>query len=249
MKASFNGLNLLYGNNTTEKLSKLNVTIIGIGGVGSWIAESLARSGAGEITLVDLDDICASNINRQIHATYSTLGQFKIEVMEKRLKDINPKIKVNLIQSFISEKNHHEIMALPHHYIIDASDDFSQKVAMAVSAHKKKIKLLIIGAAGGKKSPAHIKQADLTEAYNDKLLARLRKELRQKHHLPRKGKFHLPCIFSSERAVKPSDELIRGHKSCDNVLGAVSYVTGTFGFFATQYIIADYLDHYESFYQ
>lgn len=242
----FSGLKRLYGNKAMDKIKNSHIAIIGIGGVGSWVAEALARSGVNEITLIDLDDLCTSNINRQIHALSETVGQMKTEIMKKRIHSINPECTVHEIQAFYSEKNADTILETKYDYIVDAIDSFEAKIHLIVECRKRKLPLFVCGGAGGRKDPTKIKIDDLSDSYNDKLLARVRKRLRTEHNFPRNRKFHIPCVYSFERAVYPSPDGETCHKpisaadtrlDCQTGFGTASFITASFGMFAASYIL------------
>ena len=238
-------LSRLYGKKAADKIAQIHVLVIGLGGVGSWIAESLTRSGISKITLMDLDDVCGSNINRQVQALHSTIGQFKIEALSLRLLDINPKLQIQKIQSFFSEKNAHQILANHYDTIIDATDDFSAKLLLCRLAREKSFHLFTVGAAGGKSDPSQIRIADMTQTQNDKMLARIRKKLRQEFSFPRRGPFNIDCVYSNERSVYPTEDGCVSYEpssekaklDCELGFGSASFVTGSFGFFTVAYLI------------
>jgi len=246
----FGGIARLYGANGLEKIKKAHVLIIGIGGVGSWIAESLARTGIGKITLVDLDDICITNINRQIHATNASIGQFKIDVMGERLKSIHPEIEIQTFQSYLSLKNIHQIFDQSYDYIIDACDDFNNKCVLIDYCRNNSLPLVVIGGAGGKRDPLQIKISDLSFSQNDKLLMRIRKKLRQEFSFPgeNQGEFGIWSVWSYERAVYPTADGCTTHTppkalaknmDCSEGFGAASFVTGAFAFAAVSHVIKE----------
>lgn len=242
MKERFHGIGRLLGLNALAPLYQSRVMVVGIGGVGSWAAESLARSGIGNIMLVDLDDICVTNVNRQVHALNSTVGQFKVDVMSKRLRDINPDIELTTESSFLSEKNFETLLKWQPNVIIDCTDDVENKCLMASVARAKELNLITVGASGGRIDPTRVEISDLSKTSNDKLLFKVRKILRQNFNFPRDGEgdFGIRAIHTSERAVyttadgcltkEPMD--IREGLDCSNGYGSASFVTGTFGFFA-----------------
>ena len=153
----FAGVGRLYGEDRLEIFKKSHICIVGIGGVGSWVAESLARHGIGKITLIDMDHIAESNINRQIQALDSTLGSSKIETMSLRLKDINPKISVDVVDDFLDENNIEKYINSNFHYVVDAIDQTKVKISLANFCVKNKISLLMTGGAGGKTNPSRYK--------------------------------------------------------------------------------------------
>lgn len=245
----FGGLERLYGVDPMAQLQRSHVCIIGIGGVGSWAAEAIARSGIGTITLIDLDDICVSNTNRQIHADSSTIGQLKVEAMAQRIRLINPQCQVNAIATFISEKNLGERLTADIHYVIDAIDNVKAKTALLAHCRRNKIKIVTVGGAGGQKDPTKIEMADLTKAYQDPLLAKVRNKLRKEYGLSTnpKRKFGIDCVFSSEQLTYPKLEgascnekpAVSGpiRLDCATGFGASVCVTASFGLFAAARVI------------
>jgi tRNA A37 threonylcarbamoyladenosine dehydratase len=248
-EARFSGIGRLYGVKALEKIKRSHVLVIGIGGVGSWVAESLARTGLGHMTLVDLDDVCVTNINRQVHAVSSSVGQFKIDVMKKRVEDIQPFCEVDTKQCFFSPKNLENIFDKTYDFVVDASDDFTNKCYMIDYCRKNKIPLITIGAAGGKTDPSQIRVTDLSFTSNDKFLARLRKKLRQDFSFPNEeeGEFGIWCVWSHERAVYPTADGCITHKppgfakhmDCSEGFGSASFLTGAFAFSATSVLIRE----------
>lgn len=171
--------------------------VIGIGGVGSWAVEALARTGVGELTLVDMDVVAASNINRQLPAMTSTLGMEKIEVMAERRRSINPKIKVNLIDDYLTPDNVKALLAAAPDLILDCIDDVKAKLALMPHCRFNKIPLIVSGGAGGKIDPLKIRVADLSKTEQDPMLAKLRAQLRKERHLQKAERKirHYLCIF------------------------------------------------------
>lgn len=201
----FGGTRRLYGNSEVEILRAAHVCVIGIGGVGSWAAEALARSGVGELTLIDMDDICVTNINRQIHAMTGTIGQSKIEVMAERIKLINPECKVNLIDDFITPENIVEYIDARYDYILDAIDSMKPKAALLAYCKSNKLKVITTGGAGGQTDPTQIQITDLTKTIQDPLAKKLRDTLRRFHNFSKnpKRKFGIDCVFSTEQLKYP----------------------------------------------
>ena len=240
MKDRFHGIGRSYGMAALPVLAQSRVMVIGIGGVGSWAAEALARSGIGHILLVDLDDICVSNINRQIHALDSTVGQMKVEATAKRLRDINPELEVDVELSFLSKKNIDRLLEWNPHVIVDCTDDVENKCLLAVTCRAQERLLVTVGASGGRRDPSKINMSDLSTTRNDRLLYRIRKILRQDFGFPGEnlGEFGIPCIYSNERPVYPTADGCLSHEpqdpgkglDCATGYGSVSFVTGTFGF-------------------
>lgn len=240
----FGGISRLYGNVGAQIIQEAHFCVIGIGGVGSWAAESLARSGVGTITLIDLDDICITNTNRQIHALDVTIGESKVEVMADRIKAINPDCKVNIIEDFVTDDNLRSLLNNSFDYVIDAID--SVKIKSAIIAHCKRIKLPIIciGGAGGQIDPTKITIDDLSRTYQDPLLAKVRNQLRREYNFPRntKRKFSIDAVYSTEQLVYPDNngEVCQAKQNnngsarldCNTGFGAITHVTASFAFFA-----------------
>lgn len=250
------GMERLLGQKALSALRHSRVLVVGVGGVGTWVLESLARSGVGGLGLVDLDEICVSNINRQLHALHSTVGQSKVLVMGARLKDINPELELDIIEDFYTPETSEEIFKRPYDLVIDAVDSLRAKVHLACVCRDKKIPLIMIGGAAGKRDPRKIHIADLADTLQDSLLFRVRKNLRTHHGFPlpqkkRKDgpaqkKMKIVCITSSEPAVYPDGEggvceRPRGGDSgkldCQTGMGSASFITGAFGLYAASVAI------------
>ena len=228
----FGGLERLYGVPGAAAIRGAHVMVIGIGGVGSWAVEALARSGVGRLTLVDLDHVSESNINRQIHALSTTLGQAKVQAMRERIAQINPECEVHGIEDFVTPDNWADLLPADVDAVIDACDQLTAKTAMAVWARAHKALFLSVGAAGGKRLAHLVEIDDLSNATHDPLLAQMRQRLRKHHGAPRDGKrMRLDCVFSRE-AVAPPDAscAIEGDGSLNcHGYGSVVSVTATFG--------------------
>jgi len=246
----FGGTKRLYGTEAVEKLQASHVCVVGIGGVGSWAAEALARSGVGEITLIDLDDICTSNINRQIHALTDTVGQSKVEVMAQRVRGINPDCKINVVEDFVDADNLSQLITKDMNYVIDAIDSIRAKVSLIAYCRSNKIKIITIGGAGGQQDPTQIQVRDLAKTVQDPLAARVRGELRRFHNFSKnpKRRFHIECVFSTEHLMYPkSDGSVCAQKpsasdgpmkmDCASGFGAATVVTASFGFVAVAQVI------------
>ncbi|RXJ72533.1 tRNA cyclic N6-threonylcarbamoyladenosine(37) synthase TcdA [Veronia nyctiphanis] len=245
----FGGTRRLYGANELEILRQAHICVIGIGGVGSWAVEALARSGVGKLTLIDMDDVCVTNINRQIHAMSGTVGQSKIEVMAERVKAINPDCQVELIDDFIDENNIPEYITKEFDYVLDAIDSIKPKTALLAYCKRNKIKIITVGGAGGQVDPTQIQVADLTKTIQDPLAAKLRNNLRRFHNFTKtKGrKFGIECVYSTEQLKYPQpDGTVCESKAsadgpkrmdCASGFGAATMVTATFGFVAVSRII------------
>ncbi|WP_144636609.1 ThiF family adenylyltransferase [Bordetella genomosp. 13] len=181
----FGGLARLYGPGAPARLYGAHVAVVGLGGVGSWTAEALARCGVGALTLIDLDHIAESNVNRQIHALTPTLGQAKIEAMAARIRDINPGCVVTRVDEFVDPDNVGQLLAGHYAAIVDCTDQAAAKIAMILHARARAVPLLLCGGAGGKTDPLSLRAGDLSEAANDALLSKLRNKLRREHGFPR----------------------------------------------------------------
>lgn len=249
-KERFGGIRRLYGDRAFHQFQMAHVCIIGVGGVGSWAVEALARSGVGKLTLIDLDDVCVTNINRQLHSLGSTVGQSKIEVMKERVAQINPDCQVTLIDDFITLDNIEEYISHEFDWVIDAIDSFRVKAALINYCKRNKIKILTTGGAGGQMDPTQVQVLDLSKTWHDPLAKKVRNQLRDVHKYSTnsKKKMNVPCVFSTEQAVyphldgsicqtKPSDESGSIKMDCASGFGAATAVTGTFGFVAASYVL------------
>ena len=253
-KQRFGGTQRLYGNPQTTLLNNGHFCVVGIGGVGSWVAEALARTAIGEITLIDLDDICVTNTNRQIHAMQNTVGEAKVDAMAARIQQINPECKVNIIEDFVTPENVGQYLKSNLHYVIDATDSVKAKAAMIAHCKRNKIPIITIGGAGGQIDPTQIKVADLTKTIQDPLASKLRSQLRRFHNFSSnpKRRFAVDCVYSTEQLRYPQqDGTVCNTKNlqdgsvkldCNNGFGAAVTVTATFGFVAVSRAISKYLE-------
>lgn len=242
----FGGIARLYGQPALVKLSAAKVAVIGIGGVGSWAAEALVRTGVGQVTLYDLDDVCTSNINRQLHALDSTVGKSKVEVMAARLLDINPEAKITVISRFITTNNLAQELDQGFDVVIDATDTVPVKAGIINWCRRNKVGLVVVGGAGGQVDPRLITTADLVRTTQDPLLARVRSLLRRDYGFTRdiKKRFNVECVYSTEQLVYPqADGSVACKKpdagealklDCASGFGSATFVTGIFGFVAAQ---------------
>lgn len=240
----FGGMARLYGVQGVANIAKAHVLIVGIGGVGSWVAESLARSGVGEITLIDMDHVAESNINRQIHALEGTLGMSKILAMKERIGQINPDCRVHTVDDFVTPENWTQLVndleldahtQSPVSAVIDACDQVKSKVTMADWAIRQKKFFVTLGAAGGKRQAHLVEQADLTKVTHDPLLAQVRYRLRKEKGAPKDGlKMGVRCVFSRESVAPPDPSCeIEGDGSLNcHGYGSVVTVTASFGMVA-----------------
>ena len=228
----FGGLERLYGVTPAQRLRQAHVVVVGIGGVGSWSAEALARSGIARLTLIDMDHIAESNVNRQIHALTSTFGQAKIEAMRERIAQIHPGCRVDLIDDFVSPDNWPGLLSERPDAVIDACDQVRAKQAMAAWALREKVPFVCVGAAGGKRLAHQVDVDDLAHVTHDPLLAQLRYQLRKHHGAPKQGRrIGLRCVFSREAVQGPDASCaIEGDGSLNcHGYGSLVGVTATFG--------------------
>jgi tRNA A37 threonylcarbamoyladenosine dehydratase len=246
LKRRFGGLERLYGTQGAAAIRAAHVAVVGIGGVGSWAAEALARSAIGEITLIDLDHIAESNINRQIHALDGTLGQAKVEAMRERIASINPGCVVHAVDEFVDADNWPALLPAGVTAVIDACDAVKAKAAMAAWAMRTRTLFVACGAAGGKRLAHKVDVDDLANTTHDPLLAQLRYRLRKFHGGARDGKrIGVDCVFSRE-AVAPPDESCNiegdGSLNCHGY-GSVVSVTATFGQCAAGWLLDRIASH------
>ncbi|HEU0230385.1 MAG TPA: tRNA threonylcarbamoyladenosine dehydratase [Burkholderiaceae bacterium] len=185
MQRRFGGLERLYGPDALGTLGRAHVAVAGIGGVGSWCAEALARSGVGALTLIDLDHIAESNVNRQLHALTDTLGAAKVQAMARRIHGINPECRVNPVDDFVTPDNVREVLPVDLTLLIDCTDQIAAKTAMVVEAAARGLPIIVCGGAGGKTDALSLRAGDLSQATNDALLAKLRNTLRRHHGYPK----------------------------------------------------------------
>lgn len=239
----FGGVARLYGASAMDRFRAARVGVVGVGGVGSWAVEALARSGVGALTLWDLDDVCVSNTNRQLHTTVETLGQFKVEVLAERCRTINPDIQVDARLQFLTPTSIDQSALSGHDFIIDAIDSVQAKVALVLALRQARIPYILTGGAGGQTDPTRIRRADLSAAIQDPLAARVRQVLRRQHGFPKGGRrMGVPCIYSEEPLVYPQPDGTVGaarqfdggtRMNCAGGFGASMAVTATFGMVAT----------------
>ncbi len=245
LERRFGGLARLYGAEGAKKIRTARVVVVGIGGVGSWAAEALARSGIARLTLIDLDHVAESNINRQIHALGSTLGQSKVQAMRDRILDINPDCDVRCIEEFVDAANWPGIAQLDDYAdaslsVLDACDQVKAKTAMAAWALQNNANFITVGAAGGKRHAHKVDIDDLALTTHDPLLAQVRYRLRKEHGAARQGKIGVNCVFSRESvaqpAVSPQTPQIDNSLNCHGY-GSVVSVTATFGICAAGWLL------------
>lgn len=254
----FDRMGRLVGDEKMEKLLATHAMIIGLGGVGSWAAESLARSGIGRITIVDFDEICITNANRQLHALQGMVGKKKAEVMGERLKKINPQAHIEIIPMFYNEDNSHEILAHNPDYIVDAIDNLTAKCHLISTCRKVGKKIITSGGSAAKLDPLRIKLVDLAETDVDPMSHQVRKILRSRHGFPEGKFFGIPCVYSDEPPMTPFElhyDLGQGFQcvcpqgqnnlhSCEHrnvIYGTASFVTGAFGLAMASWVVREVL--------
>ena len=214
----FSGVRRLYGQEGLAKLQRASVCVIGIGGVGSWAVEALARSAVGYITLIDLDNIAESNVNRQLHAIDGAFGMAKVTAMAQRIKAINPACVVKEIEDFVTPENVAQMLNDGFDMVLDAIDDAKAKVAIVAYCKKSNIPLVTVGGAGGRLDPTKIKQGDLSQVVGDRLLAKVRNQLRREHGFPKAPTSHIKsavnfgisALYSDEQVLQPSSDIKAG---------------------------------------
>ena len=249
----FEGLARVYGFDALEQLQKAHFCIVGVGGVGSWAAEAATRSGIGHITLIDHDDIDIGNTNRQIHTLTGTIGESKVEVLKERITQINPECNCVAVDDLVTRASIGKFEFSRFDYVIDAIDHVQHKVSLVHHCRRDKICFVSTGGAGGLTDPSKIEVCDLTQTYNDPLLAKMRSNLRHQIGYSRnpKRRFAIDCVFSTEQAVypvgdgsvsfaKPGQEE-RTTLDCATGIGSFVGVTACFGFTAIAHAISKYL--------
>lgn len=242
----FGGVDRLYGAGALARLQAAHVCVIGLGGVGSWAAEALARCGIGQLTLIDLDHIALSNTNRQLHALEGTYGQAKVSAMAERIRSINSACKINEIDDFITVENVAQLLPVCD-AVLDAIDDGRAKAALLAHAQHQHLPLVTTAAAGGRRDPTRIRVADLARTEHDPLAARLRAQLRKDYGFPPGGKedFGIECVFSTEPIVRPqmaTDCAMDASTAAPQGLncagyGSVVMVTASFGMVAAGRVV------------
>lgn len=236
----FGGIARLVSVDGLERLRRAHVCVVGIGGVGCWAVEALARSGIGQLTLVDLDELCVTNVNRQLHALTSEIGEPKVEAMARRVKEINPECNVHAVQEFFGPENADRILESKFDYMVDAIDAVAKKCLLIARCKENGVPVITTGGAGGRADPTQIRVVDLALTTHDRLLQHTRKMLRDDFGFPDvKTKFGVDCVYSPEPQVFPqSDGTICATREpgtelqldCNSGYGTATFVTGTFGF-------------------
>ncbi len=251
----FGGIQRLYGEEDFCRLGRMHVCVIGLGGVGSWAVEALARSGVGRLTLIDFDEICITNVNRQLHALTGTVGQKKQRMMAQRVAAINPDCRCHTIEDFVTTRTLADYLAPKgesYDYVIDAIDSIRYKAEIIYFCKRNKIPIVTTGGAGGVDDPTMVQVADLSRTYNDPLAAKVRSRLRSEFGFSRnrKRRFGVECVFSSQQKRYPKADGSVGLEKpgihgvsldCRFGYGSASFVTGTFGFVAASRAINRWL--------
>lgn len=249
----FDGLSRVFGAEALPHLYQAHFCIVGIGGVGSWAAEAAARSGIGKISLIDHDDIDIGNTNRQLHTLNNTVGESKVEVLRDRILQINPRCQCHAIDDLVTRGNLEKFNFEQYNYVIDAIDNAVHKLSLMHYCRRHKIPFVSTGGAGGQTDPTKIEVADLTQTFNDPLLAKVRANLRQQVGYTRnpRRRFGIDCVFSNEQPLYPADDGRVSHAKpqmperttldCATGLGSFVGVTACFGFTAVSHAIRKYL--------
>jgi tRNA threonylcarbamoyladenosine dehydratase len=249
----FGGIGRLYGAAALPRLQAAHVCVVGVGGVGSWTVEGLARSGIGALTLVDLDDVCVTNINRQLPALDGQIGRPKVAVLAERVAAINPACKVTTVQEFFTKASADRLLAAPFDYVVDAIDRMSNKALLIAESRALGKRVLTVGVAGGKRDATKIQTGDLGEAFSDELLRQVRKKLRRDygftHGTTKKiAKLDVRCVWSTEPPIypwadgtcaavpEPGSNLMM---DCATGFGSAVFVTGAFGLIAAGEVVKD----------
>jgi tRNA A37 threonylcarbamoyladenosine dehydratase len=242
----FGGIARLYGTAALPRLAAAHVAVIGVGGVGSWTVEALARSGIGRLTLIDMDDVCITNTNRQLPALAHTVGRTKVDVLADRVAEIHPGCEVTRVIEFLTPSNAAQLLTTPFDFVVDAIDRTSIKALIIATCRARGLPVITSGSAGGRRDATAVRTTDLGLAGADPLLKGTRQCLRNDHGFPkslegRPMSFGVPCVYSTERAVYPQAdgtcklEPQSGTEAglrldCSAGFGAATFVTGAFGF-------------------
>lgn len=247
----FSGVRRLYGEQGLARLQKAHVLVIGIGGVGSWAVEALARNAVGKLTLVDLDNIAESNLNRQIHALEDTLGKAKVTAMRERIAAINPQCEVLEVEDFVTPENLPQVLAGSPDIVVDCMDDTKAKIALAAYCKQHALPLVMVGSAGGKLDATRLRLADLAHVQGDRMLAKVRNQLRRDHGFPKasdhkkSAKFGLMAVYSDEPVERPEEACDTSQAGLTGLncagYGSSICVTASAGFIAAQHAIQQLL--------
>jgi tRNA A37 threonylcarbamoyladenosine dehydratase len=252
----FDRMGRLIGDEAMEKLFRSHVLILGLGGVGSWAAESLARSGVGHLTIADFDEVCITNANRQLHAVQGMVGRKKAEVMGERLRKINPQARIDIIPEFYNADSSEKFFAVQPDFIVDAIDNLTAKAHLLGACRDRGFKVITSSGAAARLDPLQVKLVDLGETHTDPMAQQLRKILRQRYDFPEGRRFGIPCVFSEEEPMLPVElhyDKGQGFKcvcpqnadkphSCEHrnvIYGTASFVTGTFGLTMASWVVKE----------
>lgn len=241
--ARFGGIGRLHGRAGLQRLHDAHVAIVGVGGVGSWVVEGLARSGVGALKLIDLDDVCVTNVNRQLPALDGQVGRAKVEVLAERVRLINPGCRVNAAQEFFTAASAERLLAGKFDFVVDAIDTMSHKALLIAESARRGFPVLTVGGAGGRRDATQVRAGDLGDAWGDELLRQVRRKLRRDHGFSagdQKGRMHfgVRCVWSSETQVFPwADGTCQTEPEpgtnlqldCESGFGTAVFVTGAFG--------------------
>ncbi len=240
--ARFKGIEKLYGTQEYNLLKNSSVLIVGIGGIGTWAAEAIARTGIGEITLVDMDEVCVSNINRQLVALENNIGHSKTSIMCERIKLINPECKINNINNFFTAETATKILNKKYDCVIDCIDNPKNKSLLIAACKRTKTPIVVCGGSGGKRDLSKIKITDLNKAKGDHLINSVKELLIKDYNFPIQIKpFRIKCVYSDEQRFFPQkdgsvctvkNDDINGKLDCATGFGAASFITGSFAFHA-----------------
>lgn len=246
----FGGIGRLFGTAGLARLRAAHVAVVGIGGVGSWTVEALARSGLGRLTLIDLDEICVSNVNRQLHALDTEIGRAKVEAMADRVRSINATCEVRPVLEYFTESSAASLLEGGYDYVVDAIDSLTNKCRLIALCRERSLPVITCGGAGGRRDPTQIRVADLALTTHDRLLQKVRETLRKEFGFPRgEKKFGVEAVYSPEPQVfpardggvcaqrEPGAEGASLKLNCESGFGTATFVTGAFGFAAAAQVV------------
>jgi len=203
LERRFGGIGRLYGADALARFTRAHVCVVGVGGVGSWAVEALARSAIGNMTMIDLDNVAESNVNRQLPALDPYFGMAKVTALSERIHAINPRCQVTEIEDFVTLDNLDDMLGRGYDFVLDCIDDLRVKTAIAAWCVRHRQRFIVSGGAGGQMDPTQIRTGDLAEARYDPLLSKLRYNLRRHHGFPREGRMRVPCVYSTEQLTYP----------------------------------------------
>ena len=244
----FGGVARLYGNAGLGRLRAAHVCVVGVGGVGSWTVEALARSGLGALTMIDLDDVCVTNVNRQLPALDGQIGRAKVDVLAERVRLIHPGCAVTGVTEFFTAASAARLLATRYSFVIDATDRLANKCALIVACRERGLPVLTMGGAGGKRDGTAVRVNDLAHTVQDELLRQVRRKLRRDCGFPRdvRAEFGVPCVYSPEQPVYPWADGTCAREpepggsltlDCATGFGTATFVTGAFGFAAAGEVV------------